>query len=159
LDLVSPPIWRGVARRLAQWHAALPSSGTVAVKDDSVTEIADVDADITVIQPRRAGPSIWAVLQKWVLALPVATPEQRARRLSLQAELQWVVDLLDDGKGIGEDGVCCASIVDSFGGFVLIAGFIACLLTLRSPLRERHRPPEREQHPGSRRRHRARQLH
>jgi hypothetical protein len=68
-----------------------------------VTEIAD--ADITVIQPRHAGPSIWAVIQKWVLALPAGTAEQRARRLSLQAELQWVVDMLDDGKGIGEDGV------------------------------------------------------
>ena len=58
-----------------------------------------------IIQPRRGGPSMWAVLQKWVLALPVSTPEQRARRLSLQQELQWVVGQLDDGKGIGEDGV------------------------------------------------------
>ena len=48
---------------------------------------------------------MWAVLQKWILALPVATPEQRSRRLSLQQELQWVVGQLDDGKGIGEDGV------------------------------------------------------
>lgn len=103
LDLVSPPIWRGVARRLAQWHAALPSSGAAPIKEATLDE---QDADITVIQPRRAGPSIWAVLQKWVLALPVTTPEQRARRLSLQAELQWVVEALDDGKGIGEDGVC-----------------------------------------------------
>jgi hypothetical protein len=153
LDLVSPPIWRGVARRLAQWHAALPSSATAAVKDDSVNEIAD-HADITVIQPRRAGPSIWAVMQKWVLALPAATPEQRARRLSLQAELQWVVDLLDDGKGIGEDGVCHDSI-NRNTGFVANRGIIARLLTLRSPLRERHRPPEREQHPDPRRRYRA----
>lgn len=90
-----------MARRLAQWHAALPSSGT-ALKDASELE---QDPEITVIKPRRAGPSIWAVLQKWVLALPVGTPEQRARRLSLQAELQWAVELLDDGKGIGEDGV------------------------------------------------------
>lgn len=104
LDLVSPPIWRGVARRLAQWHAALPSSGAAPIKESPLD--VEQDADITVIQPRRAGPSIWAVLQKWVLALPVTTPEQRARRLSLQAELQWVVEALDDGKGIGEDGVC-----------------------------------------------------
>lgn len=106
-DLVSPPIWRGVARRLAQWHAVLPSSGAAPVKDESVPEIADSqDDEITVIRPRRGGPSMWAVLQKWVLALPVATAEQRARRLSLQAELQWTLDILDDGKGIGEDGVC-----------------------------------------------------
>lgn len=61
--------------------------------------------DFDVIQPRRAGPSMWAVLQKWIIALPVATPEQRSRRLSLQQELQWVVGQLDDGQGIGEDGV------------------------------------------------------
>jgi ethanolamine kinase len=48
---------------------------------------------------------MWAVLQKWIMALPVATPEQRARQLNLQQELQWVVGKLDDGKGIGEDGV------------------------------------------------------
>ncbi|KAK9852291.1 hypothetical protein MYU51_008731 [Penicillium brevicompactum] len=116
LDLVSPPIWCGVARRLAQWHAALPSSGAAPIKETPLD--VEQDADITVIQPRRAGPSIWAVLQKWVLALPVTTPEQRARRLSLQAELQWVVEALDDGKGIGEDGLVfshcdllCANVI------------------------------------------------
>ncbi|CAG8088137.1 unnamed protein product [Penicillium olsonii] len=115
LDLVSPPIWRGVARRLAQWHAALPSSAAAQVKDTSDLQ---QDPEITVIKPRRAGPSIWAVLQKWVLALPVTTPEQRARRLSLQAELQWAVERLDDGKGIGEDGLVfshcdllCANVI------------------------------------------------
>ncbi|KAF9243045.1 hypothetical protein DTO006G1_3853 [Penicillium roqueforti] len=118
-DLVSPPIWRGVARRLAQWHAVLPSSAAVPDKDAPVAEIANSqDDEITVIKPRRAGPSMWAVLQKWVLALPVTTPEQRARRLSLQAELQWVLDMLDDGKGIGEDGLVfshcdllCANVI------------------------------------------------
>jgi ethanolamine kinase len=61
---------------------------------------------------------MWAVLQKWVLALPVTTPEQRARRLSLQTELQWVLAILDDGKGIGEDGfvfshcdLLCANVI------------------------------------------------
>ena len=124
-DLVSPPIWRGVARRLAQWHAGLPSSGAASVEDVSVTKIADVqDDEITVIQPQRAGPSMWAVLQKWVLALPVTTPEQRARRLSLQAELQWALDLLDDGKGIGEDGVC-ASRSRSAGNARRVVGYMA----------------------------------
>jgi hypothetical protein len=60
---------------------------------------------LTPIQPRRAGSSMWAVLQRWVMALPVATPEQKARRLTLQKELEWAVGQLDDGVGIGEDGV------------------------------------------------------
>lgn len=53
---------------------------------------------------------MWAVLQKWILALPVSTDEQRSRRLRLQKELQFVVSQLDDGKGIGEDGVCIPRI-------------------------------------------------
>ncbi|OQD89733.1 hypothetical protein PENANT_c002G08157 [Penicillium antarcticum] len=117
LDIASPPIWRGVARRLAQWHAVLPSSGAAPIKDADAG-IAQSDDEITVIQPRRGGPSMWAVLQKWVLAMPITTPEQRARRLSLQKELQWVVERLDDGKGIGEDGLVfshcdllCANVI------------------------------------------------
>lgn len=109
LDLVTPPVFRGVARKLAQWHAVLPSNGTSSTPSVDASILADRAGsgkqDLEVIHPRRAGPSMWAVLQKWILALPVATPEQRSRRLSLQQELQWVVGQLDDGKGIGEDGV------------------------------------------------------
>lgn len=112
LDLVTPPIYRGVARRLGQWHAVLPNKGTSSVPSDEASIVAHSEAEsakqeegFEVIQPRRGGPSMWAVLQKWILALPVSTPEQRSRRLSLQQELQWVLAQLDDGKGIGEDGV------------------------------------------------------
>ncbi|KAJ5091788.1 hypothetical protein NUU61_006658 [Penicillium alfredii] len=124
-DLISPPIWRGIAQRLGQWHAVLPSQGINAttVKDLTVTETPDAainqqDEEFSVIQPRRAGPSMWAILQKWILALPVATPEQRSRRANLQEELQWIVSELDDGKGLGEDGLVfshcdllCANVI------------------------------------------------
>lgn len=108
LDLVKPPIFRGIARKLAQWHAVLPSNGTSETSSADASVLTDgvgSKQDLEVIHPRRAGPSMWAVLQKWILALPVATPEQRSRRLSLQQELQWAVSQLDDGQGIGEDGV------------------------------------------------------
>lgn len=108
-DLVTPPIFRGVARKLAQWHAVLPNNGSSSTPSQEASAVAnganEEKHDLDVIQPRRGGPSMWSVLQKWILALPVATPEQRSRRLSLQQELQWVVGQLDDGKGIGEDGV------------------------------------------------------
>ncbi|KAJ5370537.1 uncharacterized protein N7496_006629 [Penicillium cataractarum] len=104
-DLVTPPIFRGVARKLAQWHAVLPNTGAGSAPTNGVEKH---DTDLTPIQPRRAGPSMWAVLQRWVLALPVATPEQQARRLTLQKELEWVVGQLDDGVGIGEDGLVFA---------------------------------------------------
>ncbi|KAF3385645.1 Ethanolamine kinase 1 [Penicillium rolfsii] len=114
-DLVTPPIFRGVARKLAQWHAVLPNTSAASTSTNGVEKH---DADITPIQPRRAGSSMWEVLQRWVLALPVATPEQRTRRLTLQKELEWVVSQLDDGVGIGEDGLVfshcdllCANVI------------------------------------------------
>ena len=115
-DLVTPPIWRGVARRLGQWHAVLPineSDVSIPAKTLSTIHQVELDSehpkpkdDLQVIQPKRPGPSMWAVLQKWVLALPTATEDQRARRLRLQKELECVVAEFDDGKGIGEDRVC-----------------------------------------------------
>lgn len=121
-DLVTPPIFRGVARKLAQWHAVLPSNASSSTPSEEASIVANgTDSekhDLDVIQPRRGGPSMWAVLQKWILALPVATPEQRSRRLSLQQELRWVLGQLDDGKGIGEDGLVfshcdllCANVI------------------------------------------------
>jgi ethanolamine kinase len=62
--------------------------------------------DLNVIQPRRPGPSLWAVLQKWILALPTSTEAQQQRRRSLQTELERVVREFDNGNGLGEDGVC-----------------------------------------------------
>ncbi|KNG86812.1 putative ethanolamine kinase [Aspergillus nomiae NRRL 13137] len=116
-DLVTPSIWRGVARRLGQWHAVLPVRGAAAPVQSEVENAflnsVDVhpskqDIDFPLIKPRQSGPNMWAVLQKWILALPSATDEQRKRRLGLQKELEWAVNELDDGKGIGEDGLVFA---------------------------------------------------
>lgn len=117
-DLVSEPIWRGVARRLGQWHAVLPTNRNDAslptknglpivnqVEFDSEHQPKPKD-DLRVIQPRHPGPTMWTVLQQWILALPTATEDERTRRLQLQKELERVVADLDDGKGIGDDGVC-----------------------------------------------------
>ncbi|KAJ5620484.1 Choline/ethanolamine kinase [Penicillium lagena] len=119
-DLVKPSIFRGVAQKLAQWHAVLPSDPTASSDTPAVAqEATDKQAgDLPLVQLRRPGPSMWRVLQKWILALPVDTPEQRDRRVNLQKELQFVVSRLDDGKGIGEDGMVfshcdllCANVI------------------------------------------------
>ncbi|KAL3470596.1 kinase-like domain-containing protein [Aspergillus californicus] len=120
-DLVTESVWRGVARRLGQWHAVLPISAMDSVpaagKDGaSLLDSVDVDVDgqpvktddLDVIRPRRAGPNIWSVTQKWILVLPVGTEAQRARRRSLQNELQRVVREFDHGNGLGEDGLVFA---------------------------------------------------
>lgn len=113
LELAQEPIWRGVARRLGQWHAVLPIDGdplapATATKDPVDTSIAaqpQPEADFPLVKTRHPGPNLWTTLQKWILVLPTATEEQRARQLSLQKEFERVVQEFDDGKGIGEYGV------------------------------------------------------
>ncbi|BCR86256.1 putative ethanolamine kinase [Aspergillus chevalieri] len=120
LELAQPPIWRGVARRLGQWHAVLPIQGKPAFPATKELPIVknpvEIESEISekpdtngpLIQPRHPGPNLWTVLQKWILVLPTATEEQQARRQRLQAELERVVKEFDDGKGIGEDGLVFA---------------------------------------------------
>ncbi|KAI5307914.1 hypothetical protein KEM55_007070 [Ascosphaera atra] len=126
-DLTRPLIYRGVARRLAQWHAALPISavskyegwsredviatgqpdaGKATAKGGRRSSI-DVPPEdqITPVTPRHKGLNIWAVIQKWILALPVDTKEQRDRRKGLQREFEAIVAELDDGLGLGDGGV------------------------------------------------------
>lgn len=122
LDLTKPPIYRGVARRLAQWHAALPISAVSryegwshedisasAAAEEGETQKKEVEIpvedQITPVTPRHPGLNIWAVIQKWILALPVATKEQRQRRKLLQREFEGIVKELDNGEGLGDGGV------------------------------------------------------
>ena len=116
-DLVSSPVWRGVARTLGQWHAVLPVAASDAPSTKgsmNIVQEVEVEADqqpkpkddLSLIQLRHSGPTIWGVLQKWVVALPTATEDERARRVQLQKELNRVVSEFDDGQGIGDNGVC-----------------------------------------------------
>lgn len=62
--------------------------------------------DLHAIKPRNPRPNLWTVLQDWILALPTTTEDERARRLQIQNEFERAVKDLDDGKGIGDNGVC-----------------------------------------------------
>ncbi|KAL4924433.1 putative ethanolamine kinase [Aspergillus undulatus] len=116
-DLATENVWRGVARRLGQWHSVLPISIASTVptsgKETSLLDSVEVSADgqpvkaddLNLIQPRRPGPNLWSVLQKWILALPICTETQRQRRRSLQTELRRVVREFDHGNGLGDDGL------------------------------------------------------
>lgn len=100
-------------------------------KDTTIACQLDIDTenkakptdDLSPVKPRRSGPNLWTVIQKWILALPVATEDQRTRRLNLQKELEWVVRELDDGQGLGEEGVrtilalfAVAGLINSLAG-------------------------------------------
>jgi ethanolamine kinase len=71
----------------------------------SKTKTTDCEDDITPITPSRQGSTVWTVTQKWILALPTTTEEERSRRKLLQKEFERIVAELDDGQGLGEDGV------------------------------------------------------
>ena len=162
-DLTRPEVWRGVARRLAQWHAVIPikdggncdgnavtngSQEVVAQGDVSPSELVDSNAkfpnhadgddddDIVPVKPRHPGPNIWTVAQKWILALPATTEKDKRRRYELQKELEWIVSQLDDGQGLGEEGVSHLSLC-----WESLANCAACLLALRLAQRQRHHAP------------------
>ena len=113
-DLANERIWRGVARRIAEWHAMLPimSEGkTAVVKNDIVMRLAETTPKIPgalrkmhAISPQPV-PNIWSVMQKWVLALSVDTREERAKQEMLQRELERSAAELSHTPGLGGNGV------------------------------------------------------
>ncbi|WEW55790.1 ethanolamine kinase [Emydomyces testavorans] len=134
-DLTQPRIWRGIARRLAQWHAVLPISDNATnpamsvplnghaypldfVGEDKKSS-AEVKDDIIPVRTQgQEGPTLWTVLQKWILALPCGTDKERKRRKQLQKEFERIVAELDDRSGLGHNGLVfahcdllCANVV------------------------------------------------
>lgn len=121
-DLTQAPIWRGVARRLAQWHAVLPINDTkelASVSQNGTAQCVEQPEEqlnaeskaahdlggLDLIKPRHDGPNMWRVLQEWILVLPTTTEKERSRKIDLQRELQRIAAEMDDGKGIGQEGV------------------------------------------------------
>ena len=115
-DLTSEPVWRGVARRLGQWHATLPiiSAGKAAVvadagmevplKSSSPTQTASLE-EINAITPSKPTPNVWTVVQKWIFVLPMTNETEVKRKKVLQEELERTVADLGDKPGLGGNGV------------------------------------------------------
>ena len=119
-DLMREPIWRAVAKKLAEWHARLPIESVpeseplangcngVEGKDihsDKAVTTNGVGKPAAAIANRYPTPSIWTVLQKWVLALPCGTETEQARKLHLQKELERSFHELDSTTGLGKEGL------------------------------------------------------
>jgi ethanolamine kinase len=109
-DLRRPEIYRGVARRLAEWHASLPVSavtrgiGTNGHANGNVT----MERRLSIEQsegstPIKPTPNIWTVMQKWILALPSSSDKEVKRNEQLQRELKWLYQELSDTKGIADN--------------------------------------------------------
>ncbi|KAI4126067.1 MAG: hypothetical protein LQ338_003955 [Usnochroma carphineum] len=115
-DLTQQRIWRGVARRLAEWHARLP---VLPASESTVTNGLDTPPEpfaeamsqqrpstevINSITPRMMTPNVWTVMQKWIFALPTASEAERQRKETLQKELERTVAGLGEKCVMGKDG-------------------------------------------------------
>jgi ethanolamine kinase len=97
-DLIKEDVWRGVARRLAEWHSVpLPESyysehranGIDGTYTNGVSKAAKNLED-------RPTPNVWTIMQKWINALPVGTAAEQKRKSQLQTELDHSIAELDN---------------------------------------------------------------
>ena len=128
-DLTQEPIWRGVARKLGEWHARVPVSGISSeapllngvngyANRHCVTKKYDGPSKAGGPSSRRPIPNVWSVMQKWVDALNENTEEERARKEMLHQQVERSFEELDNEDGIGEHGfvfahcdLLCANVI------------------------------------------------
>lgn len=128
-DLGREAIWRGVAQKLAEWHALVPISaiveGEVQADDGHGTEHGQNhagdrvrSAPTTPLARRRPVPNVWSVMQNWINALEVSSPEQQAQQELLQREMDRSFVELDNENSLGEQGfvfahcdLLCANVI------------------------------------------------
>ena len=96
-DLRRPEIWRGVAMRLAEWHATIPITTVLAKHGAGKTLDQALQSSKISNLPI---PNIWTVMQRWSGALPDATDAQRKRKSELQSELLWLISELGDAPSV-----------------------------------------------------------
>lgn len=116
-DLAREPVWRGVARRLAEWHALLPIGsaenasatagvgGAMTLLPSLSTPRVPSQETINAITPGKIHPNVWTVMQKWILALPTTGNAETERQATLQKELERTVEDLANVPNLGNDGV------------------------------------------------------
>lgn len=114
-DLSDPALIAAVARRLAQWHATVPCLPDSAIKGESPAAGGSSEDDDgshkAMIVKAAAGkpiPNLWSTMQKWILALPTETEQQRERQALLQRELEEMIEKLSQRPGLGHNGLVFA---------------------------------------------------
>ncbi|KAF2496169.1 kinase-like protein [Lophium mytilinum] len=108
-DLRRPEVWRGVAKRLGEWHATLPISAISSEPTPSLSNghptkprnrrTASLEA-IEKLIPGKPVPNLWTVMQKWILALPSTSQAEKTRCDTLQTELEWLVQTFGNAAGL-----------------------------------------------------------
>ena len=116
IDLSHEVVYKGVARRLGEWHAILPvvfeNDAPNATNGDQNTFLSSSTSksvpctkQINKFTPNRFAPNLWTVMQKWILALQTGTEAECKRKDTLQHELDRTVQEFVDNPGVGKDGV------------------------------------------------------
>jgi ethanolamine kinase len=102
-DLVEEDVWRGIARRLAEWHSVpLPSSYYPETAANGINGTYTNGHTATKTKPM---PNIWTIMQKWIDALPTGTSAEQKRKSELQAELDRSSQELDSTASMGNAGM------------------------------------------------------
>ena len=129
-DLREPSVYRGVARRLGEWHARLPvdipmptmeqPNGTpgppVRMAPSKRTRSVEEAYAVT---PGKITPNVWTTMQRWVFALPTGTSAEQTRKQQLQDAIKRTTKEFADMPGLGEDGLVL-SHCDLLSGNVII---------------------------------------
>ena len=129
-DLRRPSVYRGVARRLGEWHARLPvdvpmptieqpngaPGPPVRMTPSKRTRSVEEAYAVT---PGKVTPNMWTVMQRWIFALPTSTGAERTRKTQLQEEMRRTLKEFADLPGIGEGGLVL-SHCDLLSGNVII---------------------------------------
>lgn len=110
--LREPALIKAIAGRLAEWHATVPCLHKVPQPVNGKTNGNNrPDAEgrngnhVPSPASGKPSPNLWTTMQKWILALPTETDQQRQRQATLQRELTEKVSKLSDRPGLGQNGV------------------------------------------------------
>ncbi|KAI1079454.1 kinase-like domain-containing protein [Whalleya microplaca] len=120
-DLRTPPVYLGVARRLAEWHATVPCIYETLAQKNGLNGFTNgpYEAATDHTAPGKPAPNVWTVMQKWILALPTKTETERTRQADLQKELIRLIKEMSQRPGLGENGLVFAHC-DLLSGNVII---------------------------------------
>lgn len=115
-DLRREVVRRGIARKLGEWHGALPIESTPSVdgvenSDEErqlhalATKASPRSRKVSSTAPDKVIPNLWTVMQKWIFALPTRTEAEKARKDELQQELERIVLEFGNFPGLGDHGL------------------------------------------------------
>lgn len=125
-DLSNPSISKAIARRLAEWHATVPClhGSPKGISNGGANQNGYLNGStngshnhnggyngqsnanlIANAAPGKPYPNVWTTMQKWILALPRDTEQQRQRQSLLQQEFDELVERLGQRPGLGNNGV------------------------------------------------------